>query len=115
LNLGFFQAQISAKLAKCLWGIDLSGQVKGQISILESSDGAQDVQTLLGHFDGNSYILTATNFHYSTQTISMKLLKESPSGPVRVARTTIVCVKGKSVKRVSGLRPVCPVGFKRRP
>lgn len=115
LNLGFFQAQISAKLAKCLWGIDLSGQVKGQISILESSDGAQDVQTLLGHFDGNSYILTATNFHYSTQTISMKLLKESPSGPVRVARTTIVCVKVKSVKRVSGLRPVCPVGFKRRP
>jgi hypothetical protein len=36
------------------------------------------------------------------------------SGSPVVARSTITCIKGKSVKRVSGVNPKCPKGFKIR-
>jgi hypothetical protein len=36
------------------------------------------------------------------------------SGSPVVARKTITCIKGKSVKRVSGVNPKCPKGFKIR-
>jgi len=32
----------------------------------------------------------------------------------KAKRTTITCVKGKAVKKVTGLRPKCPAGFKKR-
>jgi hypothetical protein len=34
------------------------------------------------------------------------------AGSPVVARKTITCVKGKSTKRVSGVNPKCPKGFK---
>jgi hypothetical protein len=29
-------------------------------------------------------------------------------------KTTITCVKGKTVKRVTALKPVCPAGYKKK-
>ncbi len=36
------------------------------------------------------------------------------AGSPVVARKTITCVKGKSTKRISGVNPKCPKGFKIR-
>jgi hypothetical protein len=29
-------------------------------------------------------------------------------------KTTITCVKGKSVKKVTAVKPVCPAGYKKK-
>jgi hypothetical protein len=31
-----------------------------------------------------------------------------------VKKTTITCVKGKTIKKVTAVKPKCPAGFKKR-
>jgi hypothetical protein len=31
-----------------------------------------------------------------------------------VTKTTIICVKGKTIKKVSGVKPLCPSGYKKK-
>jgi hypothetical protein len=33
---------------------------------------------------------------------------------VSVKKTTITCTKGKTTKKVSGVKPKCPTGYKKR-
>jgi hypothetical protein len=35
-------------------------------------------------------------------------------GGAKVATTTILCAKGKDIKKVTGAKPVCPVGYKKQ-
>lgn len=37
-----------------------------------------------------------------------------PSPPSAPKKVTITCVKGKIVKKVSGVKPICPAGYKRK-
>jgi hypothetical protein len=34
--------------------------------------------------------------------------------PAVAKKTTITCVKGKTIKKVSAVKPVCPTGFKKK-
>jgi hypothetical protein len=74
--------------------------------------------------------LSANGFTYSSPTISAKLTQKTPE-PVVIAPTptptpspvaivkpvvnkmTITCKKGKTIKKVTALKPVCPAGFKK--
>ena len=70
--------------------------------------------------------LTATGFEFSTPKIAVQLKQDaekpvatpSPSAsaaPVAVAKkTTITCVKGKTSKKITAMKPVCPAGFKKK-
>ena len=40
--------------------------------------------------------------------------KAEADAKANAAKKTIVCVKGKSIKRVTALKPVCPKGYKKR-
>jgi hypothetical protein len=71
--------------------------------------------------------LKANNFTFSAPTLKVKLTQEAEK-PVAVAtptptpaakpavakKTTITCVKGKTTKKVSAVKPVCPTGFKKK-
>ncbi len=127
VNIGFFQAVISGDIAKCLWGLDLSGQTKAQITIVDNKDEQNPVvETISGIFDGHAYTLTDSNFHFSSPKLSLKLFNEQPvkivtdmnlgKPKVDVAlgakqKSIISCVKGKMIRRVSGIKPKCPSGY----
>ena len=76
VNRGFFQAKVSSELGKCLWGFDLSLKTSAVVTITESDGGIQEILTIMGHYDGRQYILTANNFHYSSNTIAIRLVQE---------------------------------------
>jgi hypothetical protein len=86
--------------------------------------------------------LRARNFTFSAPTIRLKLSQEAavapvtkpaqPSAPAATTpatapvaatsagvkpatakKSTITCAKGKTIKKVSGITPKCPVGYKR--
>jgi len=38
----------------------------------------------------------------------------TPTEKAVVKRSTIICVKGKTVKKVTAVKPVCPTGYKKR-
>ena len=44
----------------------------------------------------------------------LKAKKESESKAALLKKTTVTCVKGKLVKKVTGVKPVCPKGYKKK-
>ena len=134
LNKGFFQARMSKELGKCLWGIDLSKSTKFQISMTDSDGvGVQNLETVSGVFDGKDYILAASNFHYSSPKLSFRLFEDvvnpelaaaienvkkvEAAAPIPITvikKKTITCTKGKTTKKITGVNPKCPDGYKKK-
>jgi membrane protein involved in colicin uptake len=44
----------------------------------------------------------------------LKAKQEADAKAAALKKTTITCVKGKLVKKVTGVKPVCPKGYKRK-
>lgn len=112
LNSGFFEARISKSLGECLWNIDLSKKIQAIITILDEG-GAPQVQTISSKMDGEEFVLQATNFHYSTPMISIKL-KNEPAVPVsssNPANKKITCVKRQTSKKIVTSNKKCPRGY----
>jgi hypothetical protein len=63
--------------------------------------------------------LVARGFTFSSPTVRVKLMQEetkpaAEAKPAAVAKSTITCVKGKSTKKVSAIKPACPSGWKKK-
>jgi len=114
LNLAFFQARITKTLAKCLWGVDLQNASQAKIS-LTYEDGTSVVAVISSAIEGEQYVLSASGMHLSAPTFTMKVVKNAPTPTASPAPTkkTIMCVKGKAQKKVTGANPQCPKGYKR--
>ena len=64
--------------------------------------------------------LSASNFEFSAPKIQVKLTQQPVSvvapatntaTPPKLATKTISCVKGKTLKKVTAVKPFCPVGY----
>jgi len=95
-----------------------------------NDQGNQKVATeILGEKNGWLY-LSAGGFTYSSPTIKVKLEQDAPAPtptptptatptpsasakPVAKA-VTITCIKGKTSKKVTAVKPKCPAGYKKK-
>jgi len=114
---GNYSMVVSAKLAKCIWGSDLTNS-KATVSIVNDSGTAQ-VTTSALKFLNNFYYFNINGFTYSTKKISIRLQPDpapvvtpKPTPQVKAPVKRITCVKGNLKKYVSGVKPVCPKGYK---
>lgn len=127
---GSYDLALGSEFARCLYGFS-NAPLGASISVVSSDGGAQDIATesLRQDSNGQWLYLSAKNFTFSSPTIRIKLVQKAqagtsakpavktPSGStqssVKIASTTIKCVKGKSVKKVSGVKPKCPSGYRK--
>ena len=114
---GFYSMVVSAKIAKCIWGSDLTN-AKATVSIVNDSGTAQVSSSAL-KFANDFYFFHISGFTYSTKKISIRLQPASalvvtptPTPQVKAPVKRISCVKGNLKKYVSGVKPVCPKGYK---
>lgn len=122
LNTGFYKLQMNPEIAKCIWGNNLAG-AKAEVSILNDSGQAQ-VAASTFTFTDEAANFEIAGFHYSAGSINMKLVLPKqevtkPTTPTSSPKTpaknlTIVCYKGKLIKKVTGASPKCPAGYKKR-
>ena len=114
---GTYDLIISSTLARCLYNFT-SAPIRATVSIVSDSGVAQVATTTIS--EGNGFIhLAANGFTFSNPTIKVKLSQKSlVPNPVLTAsnskKVTITCVKGKTVKKVTAVKPVCPKGFKKK-
>jgi hypothetical protein len=108
---------VSAKIAKCIWGSDLTN-TKATVSIVNDSGTAQ-VSTSALKFANDFYYFHISGFTYSTKKISIRLQPDpapvvtpKPTPQVKTPVKRITCVKGNLKKYVSGVKPSCPKGYK---
>ena len=125
---GTYDLKIRGSIARCIYGFNES-PIQASISIL-ADDGSMQIATQTVSEKAGWLSLSANGFTYSSPTISAKLTQKDPE-PVVIAPTptptpspvatakpvvtkvTITCKKGKTIKKVTALKPVCPSGFKK--
>jgi hypothetical protein len=118
---GSYDLVMRSEVARCIYGFS-KAPIRATLSIT-SADGTPQIATTVIGERNNWLYLSAKNFEFSAPIIKATLAQDPP--PVVVAppaavvpkvkpRTTITCIKGKSIKKVTAINPKCPRGFKKR-
>jgi hypothetical protein len=123
-NLGSYDLIINSKLARCIYKYS-EAPVQASISVVSAS-GEQQITTSTLTEKNGWLKLSVKGFTFSSPTVRVKLTQEavkiestpSPSAstaPILIAKkSTITCVKGKVMKKVSTVSPKCPTGYKKK-
>lgn len=121
---GSYDLLIKSDVARCVYGFS-DAPISASVSII-SSDGTSQVATTVVGERGGWLTLAAKGFTFSAPTLRVKLSQAAPVAVVEAApvqapakvqtpkKKTISCVKGKTVKKVTAVRPACPAGFKKK-
>jgi hypothetical protein len=127
---GDYELLLSERYARCVWGLK-EVPIHATLSIVSDDGTAKVATTSIGIRDG-FLGFQATGFTFSKNTIKVIIERPKPQTPSPAASPTptqipksvgiptkgkvlsITCVKGKSVKKVVGVKPVCSTGYKKR-
>ena len=124
VQVGTYDLAIRSDVARCIYNFS-QAPIQATLSIVYDTGEARTATTVVSEKDG-WLRLSAKNFTYSNPTIKVKLTQESAPAatPKETAspaaknpaptKSTITCIKGKTTKKVTGLKPTCPVGYKKK-
>jgi hypothetical protein len=108
---GTYELIMSSTVARCIYKFT-SAPISATVSITSESGVANTATTVIS--EKNGWLkLGAYGFTFSSPTVRVKLTQEVVK-PVVVKKTTITCVKGKTSKKVTAVRPKCPTGYKKK-
>lgn len=133
---GTYDLAINSEYARCLYGL-AGSTIRASVSVTSSAGELVSATANQNIKDGWLY-LSASNFTFSSPTIKVKLTQDvslgtptatpaptpvvspllvQPLDKTRTAgakkRVSITCVKDSMSKKVTGLKPKCPKGYKR--
>ena len=119
---GSYDLVMRSDVARCVYKFS-KAPINATISITSADGTPQIATTVIGERNGWLY-LQAKNFEFSAPIIKAKLTQEvvveptptatATTKPVVAKKTTITCVKGKTSKKVTAVKPKCPTGFKKK-
>ena len=133
---GSYDLVMSSKIARCIYGFEGSGPLYATVSVVNSDGGESILASESVKEEGGWLRLKARGFTFSSPTLKIKLTQNAPSAPTQPAkadtaasaapaksesasptsakRISITCTKGKVVRKVTGVAPKCPAGFKKK-
>ena len=88
--------------------------------MIETSKIRATLQSAITRYSEASSILKSLYFMLEKAKTSITLALQSPSASPSAKtksgtkKTTIVCVKGKSTLKITGLKPICPSGYRKK-
>jgi hypothetical protein len=111
-NVGFYKAVIPATDAKLLWGLDNpSDAVKAlSVQVTTQEGGTSAAVATIGVKNGK-IIIDVSGFGYSRPKLKIAIRKDWKAPKQMLNKTTITCVYGKSVKKITAVKPTCPKGY----
>ena len=124
-NRGSYNLLIRSDVAKCLYGFS-DKPIQATVMVTKSDGDTSNVATELVTMKDGWLKLSAKNFTFSDPTIRIKLtqtldLHAATPNPItsttlkaEVKKISITCVKGKTKKVITGTKPVCPSGYKKK-
>ena len=107
-NLGTYDLILRSDSARCLYGFS-KAPVSATVTIA-GADGTQNVATTVVNEKDGWLKMKAAGFTYSEKQIKVKISQAATVGK----KSSIVCVKGKETKKITGTTPKCPKGYKAR-
>ena len=111
-NMGFYKAVIPAADAKLLWGLDNpTDAVKAlSVQVTTTESGSTSAVATIGVKNGK-IIIDVSGFGYSRPKLKIALKKSWKPATTMLNKTTITCILGKSVKKITAVKPTCPKGY----
>jgi hypothetical protein len=114
---------VRSDTARCYYGFS-NAPIEARVEVVSANSSNQVASVLVSEKDG-FLKLQADNFTFSSPTIKMKFSQTSETKPVTPAVATpvevpakkilsITCIKGKVTKKISGVSPKCPIGYKKK-
>lgn len=112
---GRYNGTVPLATASCLWGQNLSSKSQFEASVYEDTTGETKAATTAVSVNSESLKINAYNFTFSSPTIRVTYVppKKSSAAGKSPKIQTIVCKKGRLTKKVTSLRPRCPVGYRK--
>lgn len=112
-NLGFYKAVIPAADAKLLWGLENPNDAVKALSVQVVTEGviSSAAVATIG-VSGGKIIIDVSGFGYSRPKLKIALKKSWKPAQTMLNKSTITCVMGKSVKKITAVKPKCPKGYK---
>ena len=121
---------VKSTTARCYYGFS-NAPIQATVDVISADNSSQVATTLVS--EKNGFIkLQADNFTFSSPTIRVKFSQVAPiltptptptATPTATAtakaipapvKKSITCIKGKSIKKVTSVNPVCPAGYKKK-
>ena len=108
---GTYELIMSSTVARCIYKFT-SAPISATVSITSENGEANTATTVIS--EKNGWLkLGAYGFTFSSPTVRVKLSQEVVK-PVALKKTTITCVKGKTSKKVTAVKPKCPTGYRKK-
>lgn len=113
-NLGTYDLLLRSDAARCLYGFS-NAPISATVSI-SGADGNTNVATTTVTENNGWLKMKAAGFTFSEKKIKVKLTQAAAVAPVvkAPAKSTITCVKGKTTKKLTAIKPTCPAGYKKK-
>ena len=108
---GSYELIMSSSVARCIYKFT-SAPISATVSIT-SENGAANAATTVVNEKNGWLTLAAYGFTFSSPTVRVKLTQQ-PVAPVVAKKSSITCVKGKTIKKVTAINPLCPKGYKKK-
>ncbi len=103
---GTYDLVMRSDTARCLYGFT-KAPISATVSVV-GGDNAPVATTVVR--ESNGWLkMAAYGFTFSEKTVRVKMSQK----PAAV-KNTITCVKGKVVKKITAVGPVCPAGFRKK-
>jgi hypothetical protein len=114
-NMGFYKAVIPAADAKLLWGLDNPNDaVKAlTVQVVTSNVASTSALSTIGVKSGK-IIIDVSGFGYSRPKLKIALKKGWKPTASMLNKSTITCTLGKTVKKITAVKPTCPKGYKKK-
>ena len=114
---GSYDLQVNSAVARCLYKFT-SAPIQASISVINETGEQSVVTTVVNEKDG-WLRLAAYGFTFSNPTVKVTLSQQSTvpvttASPVASKKTSITCIKGKTIKKVTAVNPKCPSGFRKK-
>jgi hypothetical protein len=115
VNKGFYKAVIPVNDAKLLWGLENPNEAATalEVSITTEAGGSAAALKSVSVKNGK-IIIDVSGFSYSRPKLRIALKAGWKPGKAMLNKSTITCVMGKTVKKITAVKPTCPKGYTKK-
>ena len=112
VNRGFYKAIIPVNDAKLLWGLENPNDAATALQITLTTEAGGTAAALKSvSVKNGKIIIDISGFEYSRPKLKIGIKAGYKPTATMLNKTSITCVKGKSTKKITAVKPKCPKGY----
>jgi len=115
VNRGFYKAIIPTGDAAILWGMTNPNDAATalNVSVTTEAGGSTAAISKISVKNGK-IIIDVSGFQFSRPKLKIGIKPGYKPSKATAPKSTITCVQGKSTKKITAVKPVCPSGYKKK-